>query len=353
FSAPDAWIMVVDDNPMNLMVFKSLLKQTRVHIDTAGTGDEGLSLSGDKKYDIIFLDHMMPEKDGIETLHEMRTWKNNPNADTPVVCLTANAIAGARENYIDQGFDDYMTKPIDPVILEEMLLTYLPKDKIKMTAVGQDQVKSSGSGKKGKIKEDAIPAFVQDIDELDTAVGIKQSGSTQTYLETLRMFAGMSGTYASQIEDYVAVGDMKNATIKIHSLKSTLRIIGAADLGELAQKLENAGKSDDRDLLDRELGKLLKRTGELGNKLMPLTEDKAGKSANDTEKGKTDIGEAQLKEEYKKIKALAEDCDNAGIEEILDRIKALNVPENERERLDALTKAVDDFDFEAIIKCLK
>ncbi len=100
FTAPDARVLVVDDNTMNLMVFKSLLKRTKVKIDMAESGDEGLSLAYDKKYDMIFLDHMMPEKDGIETLHEMKSLKNNPNLDTPTVCLTANAISGARDMYI-------------------------------------------------------------------------------------------------------------------------------------------------------------------------------------------------------------------------------------------------------------
>ncbi len=129
--APTAEILVVDDTPMNLVVFRSLLKQTGVKIDAANSGDEGLELSYDKKYDMIFLDHMMPEKNGIETLHELRSRPDDPNLKTPTVCLTANAISGAREQYLAEGFDDYLTKPIDPEKLEAMLLEYLPPDKIE------------------------------------------------------------------------------------------------------------------------------------------------------------------------------------------------------------------------------
>ena len=121
---------MVDDTPMNLTVFKNLLKKTKVKIDTADSGDDGLRMSYDKKYDIIFLDHMMPRKDGIETLHELRSRPKDPNLQTPVVCLTANAISGAREQYLSEGFDDYLTKPIDPTRLEEMLVHYLPPDKV-------------------------------------------------------------------------------------------------------------------------------------------------------------------------------------------------------------------------------
>ena len=131
FTAPDAQVLVVDDTPMNLTVFKNLLKKTGVKIDTADSGDDGLRMSYDKKYDMIFLDHMMPKKDGIETLHELRSRPKDPNLLTPVVCLTANAISGAREQYLSEGFDDYLTKPIDPGRLEEMLVKYLPSDKVR------------------------------------------------------------------------------------------------------------------------------------------------------------------------------------------------------------------------------
>jgi len=130
FTAPDAAVLVVDDTPMNLAVFKSLLKRTGVQIDTAESGDEGLKLASAKKYDMIFLDHMMPGKDGIETLHELHAQSENPNLQTPTVCLTANAISGAREKYLSEGFDDYLTKPIDAERLEEMLMQYLPEDKL-------------------------------------------------------------------------------------------------------------------------------------------------------------------------------------------------------------------------------
>ena len=130
FTVPEALVLVVDDNPMNLTVFKSLLKQTKVKIDTANDGDEGLALAQEKKYDLIFLDHMMPRKDGIETLHELRAQTGGPNAETPAICLTANAISGARDQYIEEGFDDYLTKPVDSEKLEDALLTYLPKEKI-------------------------------------------------------------------------------------------------------------------------------------------------------------------------------------------------------------------------------
>lgn len=130
FRAPKAKVLVVDDTPVNVVVVKNLLKKTRIQVEGAGSGMECLEKVQKEPYDLIFLDYRMPSMDGIETLKRLRELPDNPNADTPVVALTANAISGARERFIREGFDDYMTKPIDVGSLETTLLTYLPKGKI-------------------------------------------------------------------------------------------------------------------------------------------------------------------------------------------------------------------------------
>ena len=128
--APDANVLVVDDNKVNLAVFSLLIKNTQIKADTAESGEECLRKTADKAYDLIFLDHMMPGKNGTETLHELRDQASGLNRNTPVICLTADAISGAREQYISSGFTDYLTKPIYPEQLEEMLIKMLPKEKV-------------------------------------------------------------------------------------------------------------------------------------------------------------------------------------------------------------------------------
>jgi CheY-like chemotaxis protein len=130
FRAPEAKILVVDDTPVNMVVVKNLLKKTEIQIDVAESGKECLEKSGISKYDLIFLDYRMPEMDGIETLKRLKNLKDNPNKTTPVIALTANALSGAREHFIKEGFDNYMTKPINADSLESTLLKYLPADKI-------------------------------------------------------------------------------------------------------------------------------------------------------------------------------------------------------------------------------
>ena len=131
FHAPDARVLIVDDNKMNLAVAKGLLKRTEMQVDTAISGQKCLEITREKKYHVILMDHMMPEMDGIETFHHLKEEKNNPNQNTPVIALTANAIAGIRDEYIREGFADYISKPIDASQLESMLLTYLPEDVVQ------------------------------------------------------------------------------------------------------------------------------------------------------------------------------------------------------------------------------
>ena len=130
FKAPSARILVVDDVKMNLMVMKGLIKQTEIKIDTAMSGNECLQKVKDNVYDIIFLDHMMPEMDGIETMKCMMEDNTHCNQNTPVIMLTANAILEMREQYLDSGFADYLSKPVPCEELEAMLLKYLPNEKV-------------------------------------------------------------------------------------------------------------------------------------------------------------------------------------------------------------------------------
>lgn len=126
--APNSSVLVVDDNKMNLTVVKALLKRSEIQLDFATSGTECLELTKNKKYDLILMDHMMPEPDGVETLHLLREEKENPNQDTIVIVLTANAIAGAADEYIKEGFEDYLSKPVTGIELEEKLLKYLKNE---------------------------------------------------------------------------------------------------------------------------------------------------------------------------------------------------------------------------------
>ena len=133
FIAPMGRILIVDDNSMNLAVAQGLLKGTRLQIDVASSGEECLELIKRKTYHVICMDHMMPVMDGVQTLHAIRGLEGNPSRDIPVIALTANAVAGARELYLKEGFQDYLTKPIDADKVENMLIEYLPSNVVYLT----------------------------------------------------------------------------------------------------------------------------------------------------------------------------------------------------------------------------
>ena len=333
FIAPEAEILVVDDTPMNITVFQSLLKRTRVKIDTAKDGEEGVRAAGEKKYDIIFLDHMMPNKDGIEALLEIRSEPACPNRETAAVCLTANAISGAREKYLAAGFDDYLTKPVDPMKLEELLLRFLPPEKTQILEPGEEEKEES-------VK---LPPFLEELEEIDLSAGLASCGSKETYLFTLQTYGEKVEDYIREIEDFYQAGDLSNTTIKIHALKSTSRIIGAKGIGELAQALEDAGKAGDRETLGAEIGEFLERCRELGQKLAPLC-----LREKDVEEDAPLITAEELKEAYGMIRESLEEGQLQSIDDIAEMLKGYRIPEGEAERVKDVLRAVRELDYESL-----
>ena len=347
FTAPEAWILVVDDNPMNLMVFKSILKQTQVEIDTAKDGEEGLLLTQKRKYDVIFIDHMMPKKDGIETLYEMRSQANNLNQTTPTICLTANAVSGAREEYITAGFDDYMTKPIDSGKLENMLLVYLPKEKIKEAKREEGAGESNMEYHEGELPEVLAPLKGQDW--IDPALGIRNSFSFEAYMPLLKLFYESLDEKADEIEQFYAEENLKDYTIKVHALKSSARLIGAAGFGEEAQQLEKAGKSEDMEYIRAHHKAFIEKFRSFKAPLAEVFEEKkADRKTDDKPMASADL----MKSVYGKIRMAADDMDCDQLEGIFAEMEEYDIPEAEASLFESLKSATAQFDYETILKLL-
>ncbi|MBQ1327173.1 MAG: response regulator [Lachnospiraceae bacterium] len=350
FTAPTAKVLVVDDAPVNLTVFLGLLSSTKIQIDTAENGDEAIGLFKKKQYDVIFLDHMMPEKDGIEVLGEMRGLKDTPNYETPIICLTANAISGMSEMYIEAGFDDYMTKPIDPDRLEGMLLLYLPKEKIipasdeKLETNNVDIFAKVGNTGNTCGIDGMLPDFIRNIKAIDVKTGIKHCGSDKAYLITLKKFLDTAEKNADEIEAFWTAKDIKNTTIKVHALKSTSRIIGALELGDFAAKLEKAGDSDDIIILEEELPELISQYRKLAKELEPLNNQE--KTEGDDERPV--ISNEELNETYRKLLEYCANFDFDSVVCVAQTLEKYQIPKEETERVEAILKAVDDFDYDKI-----
>ncbi len=336
FTAPSARVLVVDDNPMNLVVFNSLVKNTLVAVDDAESGDEGLALMQKTAYDLIFLDHMMPEKDGIETLQEMRTQEDNPNLKTPVICLTANAISGAREEYISAGFDDYLAKPVNPFKLERMMRRLLPEDKIIKGPGGKEEKESNTeSPEELKSHSDTL---------IDVNCGLKNSGTMEAYLLLVRMFLQSMDEKQQELESFYSAEDYKNYTIKVHALKSSARIIGALSLGDEAQALEDAGKRGD-------IGYIREHHEGFLHDYESLKEPLSLVFAENDETGSDKKPEADtgiMKEFFSELGAAAEAMDIERIEDIFTEMKDYSIPEKYKEAYEEIRSAAEKYDYEGI-----
>ena len=345
FRAPDARILVVDDTPVNLSVIKGLLKKTLVQVDTAESGAMGLEKAAEKRYDMIFIDHMMPEMDGIEMLHLLR--ETESNTDAICVALTANAVSGAREMYIEEGFTDYLSKPVDGDKLELMLMEYLPNDKISTVSIEPSgNEKNENPNEISKQDPDQIINKLDYIDELDVKSGIKHCGDTEGYLETLMLYESTIKANADEIEKLWEMNDTANAIIKIHALKSTSRTIGAEELGTLAEKLELAGKAGDLQTVSNQINELISRYRALGSELSKYLHNE---KRNDD---KPMIPEKMLEKAYSAIREFAENFDIDSIAQTVHSLEKYDLPNNEKERFEKIRQASEDFDWDTVEEIL-
>ncbi len=253
FRAPDAKVLVVDDTSMNLIVVKSLLKKTLIRIDTADSGQDAVRLAGQKVYDIILMDQRMPGMDGSQALGKIREICK-ANLETPVVCLTADAISGARERYIAEGFNDYLTKPVDGEELERMILRYLPKEKIL-----REQ-------KQEKVEEVAEEGSYMHLHEagIDTAQGLAYcTGSEAVYESVLAEYVNESVSKTQNIKATYDANDWKEYAVYVHSVKSSSKTIGQSQLSAIAERLEKAATSGDADTIRKEHQTMLTMYGEV------------------------------------------------------------------------------------------
>lgn len=229
FQAPDALILVVDDTRMNLEVCKGLLKKTKVQIDVAESGAECLQMCEQKEYHLILLDHKMPHMDGVECLQRIRQQEEGLNTNTTVIALTANAITGAKEYYLKNGFDDYLSKPVQGEKLEQLLCQYLPSELLL-------------SPEEATIASyETVSAEVPEIIGIDEEDALSYAGESQEeYLKNLKLYLEEYDSKRTQIQEAFEKDDWENYQILAHSIKSTSRLIGANDMSLLAKSMEEA-----------------------------------------------------------------------------------------------------------------
>lgn len=338
FQAPEAKVLVVDDNTMNRRVFCSLLKDSRIQIEEAADGFEAVGLVKQNVYDIIFLDHMMPVMDGIETLKAMKELVDYPSKNTPVVMLTANAILGAREQYMEEGFDDFLSKPIDFMKLQTMILKFL--DTKLVTFVKQEENKSE---KSVICDTSELPL----INGLDWTYASAHFNDTESLVNTVKFFASTIEYDAKELEKLLLqINDeegRKCYRTKVHGMKSSAAIIGIIPLAGMAKVLEDAAKKGDLDTINEMTPILLRCWREYKQHLSVFT-------SNAKEKKKAAEYQQEIDRILQKIKAAAEDMDVDIMDAMLEKLEDYEFEEDRIEIIDAIKEAIINLDAEFLVE---
>lgn len=241
FHAEDARILVVDDNEVNLKIVVGLAKNTKLQIDTALSAAEGLKLIRQHSYQLLLIDHMMPEMDGIEMLQHVKTMDGGIYKDIPAVAITANALSGAKQTYLDAGFCGYLSKPIDPERFEQIIKDNLPQEYVTECGDGNGDTategqKTDGTSDPKQEEEWSIPGI--DIAKALSYIG----GSRELYISLLQTYLDGSEERIRKLEECKNKEDIFNYDITIHGLKGISASIGADSMAIAAAGLEEACK---------------------------------------------------------------------------------------------------------------
>ncbi len=340
FVAPDARVLLVDDNAVNRHVFVNLLKQTQMQIDEAAGGYECIEMASQERYDIIFLDHMMPDLDGIETLHRMQAMEDFVNKDTPIIALTANAVAGAKGMYLEEGFTDFLSKPIVPEKMEKMIMDYLPAELLHKE---QGRVAKENSTIEKSV---SLP----EIEGVKWEMALALVGDEKILRSTITDFARLAETDIEELERYYQTllhadvldeNDCKQYRVKVHAMKTSAAMIGAVAVSELARLLEYAAR--DERLQDIE-GVMPFFTAEW-NKLAEQVQVFLSQEEKETKKVDYNMVEQYLH----LLEEAATNVDLDAMDTIADGLRMYQFPKEQQDIVDELLQAIFNIDYD---KCV-
>lgn len=358
FVAPEAKLLVVDDNMVNRKVFVNLLKGLEMTIDEAGGGYECLDMVRDNTYDMIFIDHMMPDLDGVKTLEKMHELTSWADSKPTVIALTANALSGAREMYLELGFSDYLSKPFRPEMLEEMILNYLPKEKIikvdaaKINNVNANRNSNGKANKKSLSNKQNTLEELPIIDGIDWNVAMTHQASKETLLETIKVYLQTLEPDAASLEkQFDVIKDVnlsnelddafKQYRVKVHSMKSTAALIGAVALYGVAKTLEDLAAKNDRDAIITITPIFLSEWRDYKNRLSYF-------SISNEEYSKVNVSIAAVEQLLDNLTLALENMDIDMADEIIDELKRIRLERELEVIVSKMENAVINLDAEAV-----
>lgn len=348
FSAPKARVLIVDDNPINLKVAVGLMQPYHMQIMTADSGKAAISMLRSKDIDLVLMDHMMPEMDGVEATGIIRKIEGEYYQKLPIIALTANAVNGVREKFLASGFNDFVAKPIELSALDRALKAWLPGRYIMPPVLVEAE---AGLDKAPK-------APVKDGELISVMAGLHYTGGNEdAYYEILGMYIRKAEEKRRLIDELCNQKDWKNYIIEVHALKSTSMSIGADKLSKLAKKLELAGKAGDYGVIEThnaELSELYGKVVEEGRTLMSAME------AQEDVASKTDEIEVKpIEEDFLReyLARLEEACANFAGDEVVQVAEEASVycyRENAlKPYMDRISACASDFEYDDALEELQ
>ncbi len=336
FIAPEAHILLVDDNELNLVVAKELLKPLRMQIDTAENGLQAVKMVRGSQYDLVLMDHMMPVMDGIEAAKAIRALPEDKYQKLPIIALTANAMVDARKEFLNAGMNGFVAKPIDFARICNQLKLWLPKDLVR--DVPKEEAKKL-------LADDLSDREIQPEDPqmgFSFVEGVKHCGSKAALMKTIRIFYRTIDSKANKIEQCLKEGLIGDYVIEVHALKSSALLIGAVPLSEAAKELEDYGKQGKTEVLEEKTPDVLTLYRDLKNILRPYAEKE--------EDAKKEFSDGEWITALQQIHQCIEQFDLDGVDQIMEQLEEYQVPECIRESMDQLRVYVADVSLEEIME---
>lgn len=336
FIAPEAHILLVDDNELNLVVAKELLKPLRMQIDTAENGLQAVKMVRGSQYDLVLMDHMMPVMDGIEAAKAIRALPEDKYQKLPIIALTANAMVDARKEFLNAGMNGFVAKPIDFARICNQLKLWLPKDLVR--DVPKEEAKKL-------LADDLSDREIQPEDPqmgFSFEEGVKHCGSKAALMKTIRIFYRTIDSKANKIEQCLKEGLIGDYVIEVHALKSSALLIGAVPLSEAAKELEDYGKQGKTEVLEEKTPDVLTLYRDLKNILRPYAEKE--------EDAKKEFSDGEWITALQQIHQCIEQFDLDGVDQIMEQLEEYQVPECIRESMDQLRVYVADVSMEEIME---
>ena len=333
FTAPDARILIVDDNEMNLKVAMGLLEPLQMQIDTATNGKQALDVIQQKRnYHLVFMDHMMPVMDGIEATHALRGLEGEYYQTLPVIALSANATTEARKMFQDEGLSDFVAKPIQMQEICECLLKWLPEDLVK---------ENTANTSSGVTEEEELPV----IEGLDVAEGIKNCGTRKLFISLLGDFYKLIDPKSAKLEQCLKDGMIRDYTIEVHALKNTARMIGAMELSGLFFEMEQLGNAGEEQQIRERTPAVL----ELYRSYKPILAEYAKEEDGDKEKASP----AVMRETLMRLHDAMDTFDLDEADNALKELKRYELPDDLQPMLEQLDVLVADVAMEDAMNLAK